>query len=79
MYKGFFLPNLSSSGPYNNCPKAIPIKKLDNEREMCATVVCRSLAIAGNPGRYISIENGPMAESSPRMSIVKNLFFPFII
>jgi len=25
------------------------------------------LAMAGNPGRYISIENGPMAESNPNI------------
>ena len=67
VYKGFFLPKRSSNGPYNNCPKEIPIKKLDNESVTCATVVCRPLAMSGNAGRYISIENGPIAVSKPNM------------
>ena len=67
MYKGFFLPNLSSNGPYNNCPTEMPTKKLDKESVTCATVVCNPLAISGNAGRYISIENGPIAERSPRI------------
>jgi hypothetical protein len=75
MYKGFFLPNLSSMGPYNNCPTEMPMKKLDKERVTCATVECRLSAIAGNAGRYISIENGPIAESNPRISTRWNLLF----
>lgn len=57
----------------------MPIKKLDSERETCATVVFRSLAIAGKPGKYISIENGPIAESIPNTSIRKNLLLPFML
>src|SRR5437868_14609991 len=60
-YKGLLRPNLSSNGPYINCPTEIPIKKLDNESETVATVVFKSFAIAGNPGRYMSMENGPIA------------------
>ena len=56
----------------------MPIKKLDKERDTLPTVVFRSAAIAGNPGRYISIENGPIAESIPKISIIKNLLLPFI-
>jgi hypothetical protein len=67
IYKGFFRPNLSSNGPYNSCPTDMPIKKLDNESETCAVVVCNDLAIAGKPGRYISIENGPIAVSAPNI------------
>src|ERR1700689_1532654 len=68
-YKGFFLPKRSSNGPYNNCPNEMPIKKLDSDKETCAIVVCRSKAIAGKAGRYMSIEKGPMAESKPRTRI----------
>ena len=78
MYNGLFLPNLSSNGPYNNCPTEMPIKKLERESATRATVVCRSAAIAGNPGKYISIEKGPIAESIPSITIIKNLFLPFI-
>ena len=56
----------------------MPIKKLESERPIFATVVCRSAAIAGKPGKYISIDNGPMADNMPNISIVKNLFRPFM-
>ena len=78
MYKGRLRPNLSSKGPYNNWPADMPIKKLERERPTCATVVCKSAAIAGKPGKYISIENGPIADNSPRISMVKNLFLPLM-
>ncbi len=69
MYKGFFLPKRSSNGPYNNCPAAIPMKKLDNDNVTCATVVCKPFAISGNAGKYISMEKGPIAERKPSMRI----------
>jgi len=34
-------------------------------------VVWNDLAIAGKPGRYMSIENGPSAVSEPNISMVK--------
>ncbi len=34
-------------------------------------LVFRFAAIAGKPGRYISIEKGPIAESNPRIIINK--------
>lgn len=71
MYKGFLRPNLSSSGPYNSCPAAKPIKKLDSDSETWAVVVWSDLAIAGKPGKYISIENGPSAVSEPNINTVK--------
>lgn len=79
IYNGFFLPNRSSIGPYTNCPTDIPIKKEDKEREICATVVFRSAAIAGNPGKYMSIEKGPIADKLPSIKIKKNFRLPFII
>ena len=56
----------------------MPIKKLESERPIFATVVCKSAAIAGKPGKYISIENGPIADNIPNISIVKNLALPFM-
>ena len=57
----------------------MPIKKLDRESETWATVVWRWVAISGKPGKYISIEKGPMAVSSPKMRIVENFFFSFMV
>ena len=36
--------------------------------------------MSGKPGRYISIEKGPMADSTPRMRMMKKrLFFGAVI
>ena len=43
------------------------MKKLENESITLAVVVCKPCAIAGNAGRYMSIENGPIVDSKPRM------------
>jgi hypothetical protein len=75
-YNGGLRPKRSSSGPYKNCPNEIPIKKLDNERATCGTVVFNAAAMAGKAGRYISIEKGPIAESNPNIRIVKNFCLP---
>jgi len=77
-YIGFFLPYLSSKGPYNNWPADIPIKKLESESITCDTDVCKVFAISGNAGRYISIEKGPMAVSRPRIRMRKNLLFELL-
>lgn len=79
MYNGIFLPNLSSKGPYNNCPIETPMKKLETESDTFEIVVARSSAMAGKPGKYMSIENGPNADKSPNVRIAKNLCFPFFI
>jgi hypothetical protein len=42
-------------------------------------VVCKSAAMAGKPGKYMSIENGPIADSSPNISMRKNLLLPFML
>ena len=47
------------------------MKKPDKERETLEAVVCKSLAIAGKPGRYMSIEKGPNAVKLPKMRIRK--------
>ena len=54
------------------------MKKLDKESEIVATVVSRSFAMSGNPGRYMSIENGPIAESNPKIKTSKNLLVGFM-
>jgi hypothetical protein len=41
------------------------------EREMRAVDVCRSVAISGNAGRYMSMANGLRVESAPRMMIMR--------
>jgi hypothetical protein len=56
----------------------IPIKKLESESDTWPTVVCRSAAISANAGRYISMENGPMAVIIPNTSMVRNFLF-FVI
>jgi hypothetical protein len=77
-YNGIFLPNLSNKGPHTTWPIQIPIKKLDKEYDTISMDVCRSVAMAGKPGRYISIENGPSAESKPSIKITVVRFFAFI-
>ncbi len=57
----------------------MPIKKLESERETLATVVERSAAMSGKPGRYISIEKGPIEVRNPRISISENLFGLFML
>jgi hypothetical protein len=53
----------------------MPIKKLDSDKEIFDTVVSRLFAMSGNPGKYISIEKGPTAVNSPKVSRRINLFF----
>jgi hypothetical protein len=66
-YKGVFRPNLSSNGPYNNCPTEMPMKKDDNDNITLETVVCSPLAILGKAGRYMSIDKGPIAVKRPKI------------
>lgn len=40
--------------------------------------VFRSVAIAGKPGRYMSIENGAIADRNPSIKMIVVLFFEFI-
>ena len=47
----------------------MPMKKLLSESDTLAAEVDRSLAMAGNPGRYMSIEKGVSAVRLPRISI----------
>src|SRR4051812_18474511 len=73
-YKGFFLPNRSSRGPYINCPSPVPIKKEDKESDILVTVVPMDLAMSGKPGRYISMEKGTMAVKRPSNKMVISRF-----
>jgi hypothetical protein len=68
-YKGVLRPYLSNKGPYNNCPKDIPIKKEDKESITEATVVFKPFAILGKAGKYMSIDKGPMADNKPKIRI----------
>jgi len=49
----------------------MPIKKLDSDKETFSVVVCNDFAIAGKPGKYISIEKGANAVKEPSISIKK--------
>ena len=55
-----------------NCPAEMPMKKLDRDRVTFAMVVDNDRAMSGKPGRYMSMEKGPMAESSPSIRMTKN-------
>jgi len=47
----------------------MPIKKEDRDSITEDTGVLRSVAMAGNAGKYMSIESGPIALSNPRIRI----------
>jgi hypothetical protein len=47
----------------------MPIKKEDNDNITEATVVFKPFAILGKAGKYISIDNGPIADKRPNMRI----------
>lgn len=56
----------------------MPMKKLDKESETSATVVPRSWAMAGKPGRYMSMEKGPRAVSVPKIRM-REMYFLRVI
>ncbi len=68
-YKGVLRPNLSNNGPYNNCPMDIPTKKEESDNITLETDVFKFFAMLGKAGKYISIDNGPMDVSNPKISI----------
>src|SRR4051812_16841846 len=70
---GLFLPLLSLIGPTNNCPTAIPNKQA--VRLSCAAeeVVLSSFVRLGKAGRYISMDNGPMAVIEPKINASQSL------
>jgi len=58
----------------------MPIKKVAKDKDTFGTSVFRSLAMALNPGRYISIENGASAAKLPSINIKrKDLEFAMMI
>lgn len=65
-------PNLSNKGPYNNCPIEMPTKKEESDSITLETDVFKFLAMLGKAGKYISMDNGPMDVSNPKISIKKN-------
>ena len=74
-YKGGLRPKRSNNGPYNSCPPANPIKKLESESATFAVVVFNDRAMLGKPGKYMSIENGDNAVKAPNISTVKKYCF----
>jgi hypothetical protein len=41
------------------------------DKEIRAVDVCSALAMSGNAGKYISIANGLIVESAPRIIMIK--------
>lgn len=60
-------PRASESGPITSCPIAIPRRKVVIVSWMALLVAPSSVTMAGNPGRYMSIDSGAMAVSAVRM------------
>ena len=56
----------------------MPTKKLLNDRETFDTEVARSFAIAGNPGRYMSMEKGLSAVRLPSIRMSET-YLDFVI
>lgn len=57
----------------------MPIKKLESDSVTSEMVVFKLLAIAGNAGRYISIDKGPIAVSSPIIRMDLNFMFEVLL
>lgn len=64
--KGFLLPRASLIGPITNWPNARPNKQAVKLDCTSVALVCKSLAIPGKLGKYISIFKGPKKASSPK-------------
>ena len=64
-------PYLSLRGPKNTCPTARPSILVASPICTCEGVVWNMAAIDGNVGRYMSVTNGPKAESIPRKTMRK--------
>ena len=62
-------PYLSLSGPKNTCPRARPSMLVASPICTSEGVVWNIRAMEGSVGRYISVTNGPKAESIPRNTI----------
>ena len=67
-------PYLSLSGPKNICPAANPIILAVNPNCTNEGVVLKYAPIEGRLGRYMSVTNGPNAESPARV-IKKSVLF----
>lgn len=68
-------PYLSLRGPKKTCPTAKPSILVAKPSWTRDGVVLKISAIDGNVGRYISVTNGPKADSIPRNVIRKTKYF----
>ena len=66
-YSGGLRPYMSDSGPYSSWPPPTAMKNTVRLSCTVAAFACRLWPIEGSAGRYMSMANGPIAESSPRM------------
>ena len=55
------------------------MKKLESESATFETVVSKSFAIAGKPGRYMSMEKGARAVRDPKIRIKRKYLLLFIV
>ena len=60
--------------PINNCPTESPSRQAVNVSCARDAPVCKSSVNFGKEGKYISIDNGPIAVSVPNTRIIHNLF-----
>ena len=67
-YSGFLRPHKSASEPNSGWPTPRARKKAVRLACTADTGAFRLAPICGSAGRYISMANGPMADSSPRIS-----------
>jgi len=57
----------------------IPIKKEESDSITAATVVFKLLAMSGKAGKYMSMDNGPIAVRRPSMRMTGNLFSDLVV
>jgi hypothetical protein len=57
----------------------MPIKKEERDNITDATVVFKLLAMSGKAGKYMSIDNGPIAVRKPNMRMRCNLFSDLLV
>ena len=62
-----------------SCPIEIPIKKDERDNITEETDVFNPFAISGKAGKYISIDNGPIAVKSPNINIRELCFCDLLL
>ena len=71
-------PQTSDNGPINNCPKAIPKRKIVTEFSIRTMGTLKYCAITGKAGRYISMDIEPIAVRMPNVSIINRVYLAVV-